>query len=150
MFTEDTKILMMSDDGLSQSYVKIKDVKPGDTVVSAQTGKPVAVVHCGYREVFCVRLCYIKKDSFGENYPFDDIVAGDGVRIMMNVLNTTNMLSFPLLLFPEKAGGLYFANPIKLYTVDLEDNRNGVLVCGLPLQTMERNGLWERLCMTSN
>ena len=150
MFTEDAKILMMSEDGLSQTYVKISDVKAGDTAVSAKTGKPVTVIHCGYRVQPCGRLCNVEKDSFGENCPFEGIVASDNVRIMMSILNTKNTTSFPLLLFPEKARGLYFVNQTKFYTVDLEDNRDGVIVCGLPLQPLEFNGLWERLGMTSN
>jgi hypothetical protein len=150
MFTEDAKILMMSEDGLSQTYVKIGDVKAGDTAVSAKTGKPVTVVHCGYRVQSCARLCNVKKDAFGENCPFEDVVAIDSVRIMMSILNTKNTSSFPLLLFPEKAHGLYFINRTKFYIVDLEDNHEGVIVCGLPLQPLESNGLWERMGMTPN
>ena len=96
MFTEDAKILMMSEDGLSQTYVKIGDVKAGDTAVSAKTGKPVTVVHCGCRVQSCARLCNVKKDAFGENCPFEDVVAIDSVRIMMSILNTKNRCIYSL------------------------------------------------------
>jgi hypothetical protein len=148
MFTEDAKILMMSEDGLSQTYVKISDIKAGDTAVSAKTGKPVNVVHCGYRVESCIRLCRLEKDVFGENCPFEEVLASGSVRIVMSILNAKNTISFPLLLFPDY--GMHFVNRSKFYTIDLEDNNEGVIVCGVPMKPLEFNGLWEKMGMTSN
>ena len=149
-FTETTRILTISEDGLTQTYTAIKDIKPGDTVISARSGKPVLVVHCGFKVVNSARLLKFRKNSFGENCPFEDITICDSLRIIMNLMNTNNTTTISLILFAEKYIEVEVNTPIKLYNIDLQDNDEGVVVSGIPMQSMEINGLWERLNMTSN
>lgn len=147
-FVKGTKILTVSEDGLIQTYKCIEDIKAGDIVVSARTREHVYVIHCGFKKVSKPSLIILEKNFFEKNLPFEDVVMDDRIRVFMNLLNTDNIGSFRL-------SNLYHLpvssiSDVEIYNIDIEDNKDGVIVAGVPVQAFETNGIWEKLDMTPN
>jgi len=147
-FVKGTKILTVSEDGLIQAYKSIEDIKAGDIVVSARTQKHLYVIHCGFKKVSKPRLITLKKNFFEKNLPFEDVIMQGDMRIFMKVLNTDNISSF---LFSELYNlPVWSADDIEIYIIDIENNQEGIIVAGVPIQSFQKNGLWERFDTSPN